>query len=62
MRPPAFGPDRNARTIFLSDRKAARRFLAPVLAWEFEQVIVNHGEIRRKAGKPLFKHAFAEFL
>ncbi|PPQ36048.1 DUF4336 domain-containing protein [Rhodopila globiformis] len=46
------------RTIFL-DRKAARRALARILAWDIERVIIAHGTPAEQDGQAFVRRAFA---
>lgn len=53
-----FGPSRFIRN-FIADRAAARASLDRVLAWDFDRVIVGHGENIESSGKDALRTAFA---
>ena len=53
-----FGPHRLIRT-FIRDRAAARRSLDLVLAWDFDRVVMSHGEVVSTGGHRLVEQAFA---
>ncbi len=53
-----FGPTRLLRSTF-RDRAAARRSLDHVLAWDFERVVVTHGEVLEHGGREALRAAFA---
>jgi hypothetical protein len=55
-----FGPSRIFRYIFVSDRTEAARSLEQLLAWDFERVIMNHGQILEVQGRQRLKNSFAE--
>jgi hypothetical protein len=56
-----FGPSRLVR-LGIRDRKAARASLERILDWEFERVIVSHGEVLEHDGRAAVEKAFARFL
>lgn len=60
--PPSFGPSRSARLTLLRDRQAARPYLQRIAAWEFQRIIVAHGEVVESDGNALFRRAFADYL
>ncbi|MFZ0679565.1 DUF4336 domain-containing protein [Candidatus Binatus sp.] len=53
-----FGPHRLVRLI-IRDRKAARESVAKILEWDFDRVIVTHGDVLESGGKPKFAAAFS---
>jgi hypothetical protein len=53
-----FAASRLLRMI-LADKPAARDALERILAWDFDRVIIGHGEIVETAGKPALESAFA---
>ena len=53
-----FGPHRLVRLI-IRDRKAARESVAKILEWDFDRVIVTHGDVLESGGKPKFAEAFS---
>jgi hypothetical protein len=53
-----FGPHRIVR-LAIRDRRAARRSLDAVLAWDFDRVVVTHGEVLERGGREALRAAFA---
>jgi len=55
-----FGPHRMVR-LFIRDRRAARGSVDRILAWDFDRIIVTHGDVLDSGGRSRFAAAF-EFL
>jgi hypothetical protein len=53
-----FGPHRIVR-LAIRDRQAARRSVDRLLAWDFDRVVVSHGEVLETGGKRAVETAFA---
>jgi hypothetical protein len=53
-----FGPHRLIR-IAIRDHKAARESVAKILEWDFDRVIVTHGDVLESGGKARFADAFS---
>ena len=53
-----FGPHRIVR-LGIRDRAAAARSLEHVLGWDFDRVIVSHGEVLETGGQAAVRDAFA---
>ena len=53
-----FGPHRLIR-LGIRDRKAARRSLDRILAWDFDAVVMSHGSVVRSGGHAMIEQAFA---
>ena len=53
-----FGPHRLIR-LFIRDRAALRRSIDRILAWDFERVVMSHGEVVNTGGRRLVEQAFA---
>jgi hypothetical protein len=53
-----FGPHRIIR-FAIRDRKAARESVARILQWDFDRVIVTHGDVLESGGKAKFADAFS---
>ena len=53
-----FGPSRICRSM-VKDRGALRASLDVVLAWEFERVVVCHGDVLESGGRDALREAFA---
>jgi len=47
---------------FVFDKKLFRTSIQAILDWDFDQIVVGHGEIVRSAGKAAFRRAFAWIL
>ena len=54
-----FGPSRLMRHVVTRDRAALRASLERILAWDFERVIVTHGDVLERGGKPALRAGFA---
>jgi hypothetical protein len=53
-----FGPHRMIRT-FIRDRAAARESADTILAWDFDRVVVSHGEVLETGGHAAMRAAFS---
>lgn len=53
-----FGPHRVVR-LGIRDRAAAARSRDAILRWDFDRIIVSHGEVLASGGKDAFRRAFA---
>ncbi|MFI5314956.1 MAG: DUF4336 domain-containing protein [Myxococcota bacterium] len=53
------GPHRLVRYLFIRDRAAARESVERILRWDFERVIVTHGEVIERGGRDAVRDAFA---
>jgi uncharacterized protein DUF4336 len=53
-----FGPDRLIRTL-IRDHAAARESVARILRWDFDRVIVAHGDIVESGGRAKIAEAFS---
>lgn len=53
-----FGPTRLER-LLMKDRKAVRRSIDHLLSWDFDRVIVCHGDVLETGGHAAMKEAFA---
>ncbi len=54
-----FGPTRIFKHRVLEDAAALRESLDRILAWDFERVIVAHGDVLERGGREAFRDAFA---
>jgi len=54
-----FGPHRFVRLRGIRDRRAARESVEKILSWNFDRIIVSHGEILETDGHNQFAAAFA---
>jgi len=53
-----FGPTRLFRWLFLKDRRKLAESIREILSWDFERVIVSHGQILDNSGKEKMHRAF----
>ena len=53
-----FGPHRLIR-LGIRDHKAARESVARILQWDFDRVVVTHGDVLESGGKAKFAAAFS---
>jgi hypothetical protein len=53
-----FGPHRIVR-LMIRDRKAARESVTKILKWNFDRVIVTHGNVLESGGKAKFAEAYS---
>jgi hypothetical protein len=56
-----FGPHRLVRTM-IRDREAARRSLETILAWDFDRIVVTHGDVLEQGGREALRAGFAFLL
>lgn len=45
--------------LLIRDRRAARESLERILAWDFDRVVVAHGEVQETGGKALLREGYA---
>jgi hypothetical protein len=57
-----FGPSLTARTILLRDRAQVASFVTRICRWDFERIVVAHGEVLEPAGPEVLCEAFRSFL
>jgi hypothetical protein len=56
-----FGPTHLVRRVLLHDPAVARAFVARVLEWDFDRIIVSHGDVVERDGHATFRDAFARY-
>jgi hypothetical protein len=56
-----FGPSRLMRSM-IEDRATFKQSLLKILEWDFERIIVSHGDIVAKNGQEVMRSAFAQYL
>ena len=54
-----FGPHRFMRLRGIRDRPAARASVERILRWDFDRIIVSHGDVLESGGYERFASAFA---
>jgi hypothetical protein len=57
-----FGPSRMMRHVVTRDRAALRASLERILAWDFDRVIVTHGDVLERGGREALRSGFAWLL
>lgn len=57
-----FGPTKLVHHVLLRDADRVRPFLARVLAWDFDRIVVSHGDVVARDGHAIFRSAFARYL
>jgi hypothetical protein len=60
--PSDFGPARTSRVFLLGDETTVPSFLARVLSWPFERIVVAHGQVIDGEARARFERAFARYL
>ena len=55
-----FGPSRIFRYFFVDEPKVAAESLRELMHWDFDRVIMSHGEILNTGGKTAIQRGFAE--
>jgi len=53
-----FGPSRLCDSLFTKDMGARRRSIATMLSWDFDRVIMSHGQVLESGGKATMEKAF----
>ena len=48
--------------LLIRDRRAARESLERILAWDFDRVVVAHGDVQERGGKTLLRDGYAWLL
>jgi hypothetical protein len=48
--------------LLIRDRRAARESLERILAWDFDRVIVAHGDVQERGGHALLRDGYAWLL
>jgi hypothetical protein len=56
-----FGPSR-LDSLLIRDRRAARQSLAGILAWDFDRVVVAHGDVLESGGHAALRAGYAWLL
>jgi Domain of unknown function (DUF4336) len=57
-----FGPTLLVARVLLREPALVRPFLARVLAWDFDRIVVGHGDVVERDGREIFRAAFARWL
>jgi hypothetical protein len=56
-----FGPSK-LDPLFIRDRNAARQSLERILAWDFDRVVVGHGEVLESGGRQALREGYSWLL
>lgn len=54
-----FGPSRLARTVFFEDKDALRKSVDRILEWDFDRVVLAHGQVLERGGPDALREGFA---
>ena len=57
-----FGPSRLARVAFIRDRAAARLGIERLLEWDFDRVVLAHGDVLETGGRDALRAAYSWLL
>lgn len=57
-----FGASRLARAVMIKDRSLARTAVEHILSWDFDRVIVSHGEVLESGGHDALRQGFGWLL
>lgn len=57
-----FGPARTSRAILLRDRAGVAAWIQRILRWDFERIVVAHGEVLEAGGRETLCDAFRSYL
>lgn len=57
-----FGPSRLARSFFMKDRAEVRKGIERILEWDFDRVVVSHGDVLETGGSQTLRESFAWLL
>lgn len=52
------GPSFLAKNVYMKDKAAVRRSIAPLFDWDFDRVVVAHGSVRESGGHAQLKAAY----
>ena len=48
--------------LLIRDRRAARESLERILAWDFDRIIVSHGEVLESGGHEILRRGYSWLL
>ena len=57
-----FGPSRLAKAFFMKDRPQVRAGIEQLLAWNFDRVVVSHGEVLETGGSKALRESYDRLL
>ncbi|MGE0616450.1 MAG: DUF4336 domain-containing protein [Bacteriovoracia bacterium] len=57
-----FGPSNIFRLVFTKDPEMVQESVNRILRWDFDRVIMNHGQILEKGGREALQRGFAEIF
>ena len=58
----SFGPSRTVRMAFFRDHRVAASYARRVLEWDFDRIVMCHGDIVDRDARGLFRAAFSRYL
>ena len=57
-----FGPSRIMQHVMIQDRHAFKQSFEQIMAWDFDRVLVSHGEVLESGGRQALGDAYAHIL
>jgi hypothetical protein len=54
----SFGPSRLGKRVFLGDRAEIRLAIDRILEWDFDRIVLSHGEVLETGGRDALRDAF----
>jgi hypothetical protein len=57
-----FGPSRLARIAFMKDRAEVRKGIEQILQWDFDRVVVSHGDVLADGGHQALQDSYGWLL
>ena len=57
-----FGPSRLARTVFFKDKAQVRAAIERILGWDFDRVVVSHGDVLESKGPATLRDSYSWLL
>jgi hypothetical protein len=58
----SFGPSRLVRMTAFRDHRVAASYAAQVLEWDFDRIVMCHGEVVDRDARGVFRAAFSQYL
>ncbi len=56
-----FGPTLLVRRVFLREPAVVRAFVEHIWDWDFDRIVVSHGDVVEHGGRAVFRSAFARY-
>lgn len=55
-----FGPSFLMRNVYVGDRAVVRRSIEHLLGWDFDRIVVTHGDVLETGGREAFRAAWSD--